>query len=1170
MSDNTKGTKISKSYLFGKANRQNNYFSHFKGKTGNCSNDIDDPIFTGFTLSIDDLTSPLFYGGYVEGDGLLGRITQTLDNVWAKLSNDDKYNLETPLSRDHTYGFGYGLQQNVFAEELLYGAVDYIYMVDKKYNGSAGNSNLDVSLNLNDAMSSNDDVVPASVANYESDENNNGETEEIDESENADRINELEKLIKEAQAELPDLREKDKVVNEIIDNYNFYIEHQSDAQSRLNGKKSLCDFYEDMLSEIRTDTINDIKNNDGNDIDSIYSYFLIDVSNAENEDVKVTFSTENTKDIKKTVAKDWLGTEKDYKKLDDKDDNGENRKIEILTSKVDADTTTKYEQDLLKLYTDKLNETVSTGGVYLPLMDVAKDLMKTPTEYQSKLTDIEKMQKELDKLKGNIPTDDTPTSSPNVDDTVSTTQEPSTSEYDNNYSETNEETIPQTVLDMVGFTEGFKKLTEEYPYFFLKVNGLDAAYTKYHQVKDPYYGSGDDKITIECLESLDLKVSSLFNKYFNAIYDRQYRRERVPMNLRRFNCSIFVHDIRNFRYALQNMNPNRFGIDIQNGDDALDYIVEMALNYLSVVEFKFYDCEIDPDDTGNIFNAINNEDGSEGIRTNFTFKYGNCVINFLPFTDLYQKYSQSTSKKYEPVIIANNVGDSNLTHSVKGYNSNTKYETFKDNNAALNPLQAGAGNTEYSRYWDRSVMGNVNNDDYMDYVKRDHVTAANDFIRNQYSNMFANNSVGDIQKASTELDNALRRTVLSISASVGAPPMTIADAMGMGQVYHNPSQPLPTSTTDEIGNAHTQPSDMSQLHTDIDYTTPNPTGVYRNNKKVDDIHSPKEKIEDLNKVLNNSSNLKGRTGNIGINDIIKDSKQSTESIGKAQPNGHISDFTNGIGEVNVSEDSTDTTTIIGGVDPHSYPTENTYEIGATNVAKDATNATNRLGTRNVTEATEEETTNMGKAKVTSSATSITRSIGELQSTTDASMIETNGMIGKNPNPNDTTSEIGETNVSAEPDELRDDIGKINISNKPNNITVEIGELQSTTDASMIFNNGKIDKNPKPNGATSNMGIINTLEVPTEVGETIGKTEIAQPSEKLTSDVGIVNVSAQPSENANNLGKSETSQPSNEINSNIGKAFENPQNINVNSITTQINKPNEPTDIFEDLGNVMRM
>jgi hypothetical protein len=185
----------------------------------------------------------------------------------------------------------------------------------------------------------------------------------------------------------------------------------------------------------------------------------------------------------------------------------------------------------------------------------------------------------------------------------------------------------QTVLDMLGFISGMKKMTIHYPYIIQGVTGLDTAYNKHYVIKDPYLGSGEDKITLTCLESLDSRVSSMFNRYFNAVYDRQYRRERVPVNLRRFNCSIYVHDVRNF-IAKSRLN--------KNGEYKTTYnrLLELTDMYYSVIEFRFFDCEIVPEETGNIFNDISNEAPSEMKKTNFTFTYGNCVVNFVPQSEV--------------------------------------------------------------------------------------------------------------------------------------------------------------------------------------------------------------------------------------------------------------------------------------------------------------------------------------------------------------------------------------------------------------------------------------------------------------------------------------------------------------------------------------------------------
>jgi hypothetical protein len=196
-----------------------------------------------------------------------------------------------------------------------------------------------------------------------------------------------------------------------------------------------------------------------------------------------------------------------------------------------------------------------------------------------------------------------------------------------NVSRTQSIVPTQTVLDMLGFISGMRKMTMEYPYIIQGISGLDAAYNNHYGIKDPYLGSGDNKITLTCLESLDLRVSSMFNRYFNAVYDRQYRRERVPVNLRRFNCSVYVHDVRNFKPIDR--------VD-KNGEQKVTYnrILELTDMYYSVVEFRFFDCEIVPEETGNIFNDVSNEAPSEMKKTNFTFTYGNCVVNFVPQSEV--------------------------------------------------------------------------------------------------------------------------------------------------------------------------------------------------------------------------------------------------------------------------------------------------------------------------------------------------------------------------------------------------------------------------------------------------------------------------------------------------------------------------------------------------------
>jgi hypothetical protein len=85
------------------------------------------------------------------------------------------------------------------------------------------------------------------------------------------------------------------------------------------------------------------------------------------------------------------------------------------------------------------------------------------------------------------------------------------------------------------------------PWYFQTLAGLKDAWV--HDFTKPYIGE-DKKITIECIESIDLRVTALLDLYRKACYDWKYRREVVPKNLRQFKLSVYVYETR----VIQNPN----------------------------------------------------------------------------------------------------------------------------------------------------------------------------------------------------------------------------------------------------------------------------------------------------------------------------------------------------------------------------------------------------------------------------------------------------------------------------------------------------------------------------------------------------------------------------------------------------------------------------------------
>ena len=85
------------------------------------------------------------------------------------------------------------------------------------------------------------------------------------------------------------------------------------------------------------------------------------------------------------------------------------------------------------------------------------------------------------------------------------------------------------------------------PWYFQSLAGLKEAWAL--PIDKPYIGD-DKKLEIECMESIDLRVTALMDLYRKACYDWKNRREVVPSNLRKFRLSVFVYEARVFG------NPN--------------------------------------------------------------------------------------------------------------------------------------------------------------------------------------------------------------------------------------------------------------------------------------------------------------------------------------------------------------------------------------------------------------------------------------------------------------------------------------------------------------------------------------------------------------------------------------------------------------------------------------
>ena len=262
---------------------------------------------------------------------------------------------------------------------------------------------------------------------------------------------------------------------------------------------------------------------------------------------------------------------------------------------------------------------------------------------------------------------------------------------------------------MSAFVNGFKTLTREYPYVFQTIEGLPDAYKKYFSnKKDAFLGGGDDnKIKIGCLESMDLRMLSLFDAYFNATYNHKYRRQILPPNLLKFNCGVLVHDLRNVVSGVWNEKP------VLNKDFA-----RFVSQNVSSVYFRFVDCIFDTEDIGESFANVNN---AEPNTTNFSFSfyYNNIEIYVNSLADAIES---STAIERNKTLDSNRVYDVEMArkNNKRKYFDGEDYNIYFNYNNGMNVGEAllrfgqnvfnsATSTSKFGNVYDESTTGLVSN-----------------------------------------------------------------------------------------------------------------------------------------------------------------------------------------------------------------------------------------------------------------------------------------------------------------------------------------------------------------------------------------------------------------------------------------------------------------------------
>ena len=173
---------------------------------------------------------------------------------------------------------------------------------------------------------------------------------------------------------------------------------------------------------------------------------------------------------------------------------------------------------------------------------------------------------------------------------------------------------------MKAFVEAFLAINDRFPYYFQSIDGLEEVWKKTTMFNDPYFGGDESKITVDCLEALDLKITGIMDLYRKAVYDSVNRRVILPQNLREFDVVVFVKEIRRFRTSAKKVSDLLVSTNVLGSfglSSVLDSIPAAEFNSTaqfvnensSAISFTLKFCEFIPEDSSVFLSGVSNADG---------------------------------------------------------------------------------------------------------------------------------------------------------------------------------------------------------------------------------------------------------------------------------------------------------------------------------------------------------------------------------------------------------------------------------------------------------------------------------------------------------------------------------------------------------------------------------
>ena len=216
------------------------------------------------------------------------------------------------------------------------------------------------------------------------------------------------------------------------------------------------------------------------------------------------------------------------------------------------------------------------------------------------------------------------------------------------------------------FRNGFLYINKNCPYYFQSLSGLDQLLKV--DKKNVHKGGGKPQrmgtLTIDCLESIDMRIFALSELYRKGIYDYTYHRSMLPENLRKFRMWLVITEIRNIQLSntigdvlspfsipsvaniansLDSFNSQTGLLDKLQGDNQKSTNTEklppnnpqFGTDELGPYAFvyQFDQCEFDFDDSYPSYSSIDNK-GSGPVTNKFKIHVGRVKDYKIQFNQL--------------------------------------------------------------------------------------------------------------------------------------------------------------------------------------------------------------------------------------------------------------------------------------------------------------------------------------------------------------------------------------------------------------------------------------------------------------------------------------------------------------------------------------------------------